>query len=229
MSVLDVGCGTGAITSGIARAVAPGGHVVGVDRDETHLSAARKEHAALANLSFEQGDATSLPYCGQFDIVTAARTLQWIASPGRAVIAMKEAAKTGGIVVVLDYSHVRNSWEPDPPPAFRRFYEAFLAWRRANLWDNEMADHLPALFREAGLTGIESHVQDEVVRRGDADFDERGALWAEVIDNVGGPIAKGGFCTEAQVVDAREQYGPWVKTELATQTLSMRTVTGRVP
>jgi ubiquinone/menaquinone biosynthesis C-methylase UbiE len=31
MAVLDVGCGAGAITRGIAEAVAPGGHALGLD------------------------------------------------------------------------------------------------------------------------------------------------------------------------------------------------------
>jgi ubiquinone/menaquinone biosynthesis C-methylase UbiE len=49
LSVLDVGCGTGAITAGIARAVAPAGRVVGMDRDESLLDIARREHEAIPN------------------------------------------------------------------------------------------------------------------------------------------------------------------------------------
>jgi ubiquinone/menaquinone biosynthesis C-methylase UbiE len=40
LSVLDVGFGTGAITVGIAEAVAPGGFVIGVDRDPDFLETA---------------------------------------------------------------------------------------------------------------------------------------------------------------------------------------------
>ena len=40
LSVLDVGCGTGAITKGIAEAVGPGCLVVGVDRDPAHVDRA---------------------------------------------------------------------------------------------------------------------------------------------------------------------------------------------
>src|ERR1019366_3444221 len=145
LSVLDVGFGTGAITVGIAAAVGPEGSVVGVDRDEDLLARAREEHTAIPNLRFEHGDATSLTFKEQFDIVTAARTLQWIADPGLAVRRMKAAAKPGGLVVVLDYNLAANEWEPDPPAAFRDFYQAFLDWREANHWDNKMADHLPGL------------------------------------------------------------------------------------
>src|SRR3982751_108959 len=59
LSVLDVGCGTGAITAGIARAVGPSGRAVGVDRDEAMLEIARREHS---DVEFVQGDALDLPY-----------------------------------------------------------------------------------------------------------------------------------------------------------------------
>jgi ubiquinone/menaquinone biosynthesis C-methylase UbiE len=226
LAVLDVGCGTGAITSGIAKAVGPQGCVVGVDRDPGLLEIALREHGNLPNLRFELGDATNLGICSQFDIVTAARTLQWIADPGLAVLNMKQAAKPAGLLVVLDYNHAQNKWEPDPPEEFRHFYRAFLAWRQSNQWDNEIADHLPELFRSAGLAEIESHIQDEVVECGEREFPERAALWFEVIDNVGEQIAKAGFCTESQLLEARERYDSWVKTDLVRQTLTMRAVTG---
>src|SRR5262245_45220375 len=81
MSVLDVGCGTGAITSGIARAVGPNGRVVGVDRDEALLEIARIEHGAISNLRFEAGDAAALNFRGEFDIVSSSRALQWMRDP----------------------------------------------------------------------------------------------------------------------------------------------------
>jgi SAM-dependent methyltransferase len=226
LSVLDVGCGTGAITAGIAEAVGPQGHAFGVDRDEVLLGLARTEHAALPNLRFERGDATALPFRAQFDIVTAARTLQWIAEPAAAISQMKQAAKPGGLLVVLDYNHAANAWEPDAPREFQRFYGAFLAWRHANGWDNEMADHLPELFRSSGLTDVESRAQDEVVERGEPEFAERTTLWSEVIGNVGGPLAAAGFCTEFELDEARECYYAWAGTTLMRQTLCMRVVTG---
>jgi SAM-dependent methyltransferase len=227
--VLDVGCGTGAITAGIAKAVGPQGQVVGVDRDEVLLDMARKEYGILPNLQFECGDATTLRFRAEFDIVTAARTLQWIAEPALAISKMKRATKPAGVLVVLDYTHATNKWEPDPPLEFRRFYSAFLAWRHTNRWDNEMADHLPALFRSAGLVEVESRVQDEIVERGGPEFAERAALWSEVIVNVRGQLAAAGFCTEFQLQEALGCYDSWVKTELVKQTLAMRAVTGIVP
>src|SRR4051812_35224492 len=55
MAVLDVGCGTGAITAGVVKAVGPQGYVMGIDRDEALLEVGRTEHATVPNLHFERG------------------------------------------------------------------------------------------------------------------------------------------------------------------------------
>jgi SAM-dependent methyltransferase len=229
LSVLDVGFGTGAITLGIAEAVGPEGFVLGVDRDPDLLETARREHQAVANLRLEHGDATSLTFHSQFDIVTAARTLQWISEPGLAIAKMKEALKPSGMLVVLDYNLAANEWEPDPPAAFVDFYRAFLAWREASRWDNQMADHLPELFQSAGLIDIESHVQDEIAERGSPHFDQHANLWFWVIENLGEQLTKAAFLTEPQLQAAGNSYQPWTQTELVKQTLRMRTVVGINP
>jgi ubiquinone/menaquinone biosynthesis C-methylase UbiE len=107
-AVLDVGCGTGAITADIAKTVGRGGMVVGLDRDDANLAIARQEYRETDNLRFENGDILTIDFERDFrkgfDIVTAARTLQWISEPSRAVGQMKRAAKLGGCVVILDYN-----------------------------------------------------------------------------------------------------------------------------
>ena len=228
-SVLDVGCGTGSISAGIAWAVGPRGSVIGVDHDSVLLDLARAGHARIPNLRFERGDATTLDFQHQFDIVTASRTLQWISDPAMAIANLKRAAKPGGKLVILDYNHVDNQWTPDPPAEFQHFYRAFLAWRRANRWDNEMADHLPELFHSAGLVEVQSLLQDEIVERGDADFQERSAIWSDVIENVGAQLVVAGLCRQAELEEARDHYRAWAKTDLTKQTLALRAVIGTVP
>jgi SAM-dependent methyltransferase len=158
--------------------------------------------------------------------VTAARTLQWISEPALAISRMKDALKPAGLLVVLDYNLAANEWEPDPPAEFRDFYEAFLTWRKANLWDNHMADHLPELFQSAGLAAIESHIQDEIAERGAPHFDQHANLWFWVIENLGERIVEAGFLNRSQLQAAAKRYEPWTQTELTKQTLRMRTVVG---
>ncbi|MGH9638509.1 MAG: methyltransferase domain-containing protein [Bryobacteraceae bacterium] len=227
-SVLDIGCGTGAITAGIAKAVGADGHVVGMDRDESLLELARGQHRDIANLNFESRDVLALNYEGIFDIVTAARMLQWVGDPRAALAQMKRAARPGGQIVVLDYNHDNNAWEPEPPTAFRRFYRAFLDWRAANRWDNRTADSLPDLFRSVGLRQIEVYDDDEITRRGNADFSAASALWTQVIEGLGPRIAEAGFLAEGEWNHAECEYRDWAERNLQKQTLQMRTVAGRV-
>jgi len=140
MDILDVGCGTGAITADIARAVGPDGTALAIDRDDANLAGAVQQYGGIENLRFETGDILALDdrFNKRFDIVTAARTIQWISEPQRAIRNMKKAAKLGGQVVVLDYNLDETRWEPDAPVDFLRFYGAFLEWRDVNRWDNQM-------------------------------------------------------------------------------------------
>jgi SAM-dependent methyltransferase len=229
MSVLDVGCGTGAITRGIAEAVGPAGVVVGLDRDRGLIERAHVHCASLPNLHFEEGDATRLDYEARFDVVTAARALQWIDDPKAALRRMTRAAKPGGWLVVLDYNHTLNGWHPLPPAEFAAFYSAFLVWREANGWDNEVANHCPALFEEVGLEEIRSSVQDETNVQADDDFDERSALWVQVIDNIGPTLQSAQVCDAQLLQAARRSYDAWRKTHLLRQTLSMTATVARVP
>ncbi len=228
MNVLDVGCGPGAITAGIAKIVGAEGLVVGVDRDQDALERARREYADVANLSFHTGDVLSLEFDRRFDIVTAARTLQWTDNPALAVAQMMKAAKPGGRVIVLDYNHENNAWLPDPPAEFRSFYAAFLKWRGSNGWNNRMAECLPDLFRAAGLSDVEVHVDDEVTTRGDPDFEEASAVWPHVVEVLGPRMVAAGFLTDDERLAAQRRYLEWVATELQRQTLELRTVEGTV-
>jgi SAM-dependent methyltransferase len=224
LSVLDVGCGTGAITAGIARAVGASGRAVGIDRDASLLSIANEHYSGIANLTFEYADALAISFERVFDIVTAARTLQWISRPADAIARMCRAGKPGGLIVVLDYNHRNNTWVPQAPPEFRRFYKAFLDWRDANSWDNLMAEHLPDLFRAAGVAGVQVYEDDETVGPGHA----HGNIWTNVIESIGPQLVAAGFLKSTELEQAEERYREWVTTSLQRQTLELRTVVGTI-
>src|SRR5215470_18562003 len=63
MRLLDVGCGPGSITRGLAERVAPG-QVIGVDLSRETLAAARQDAAArgLTNLQYEEGSVYRLSH-----------------------------------------------------------------------------------------------------------------------------------------------------------------------
>jgi SAM-dependent methyltransferase len=231
--VLDVGCGTGAITAGIAKAVGLEGTAVGIDRDDANLTVAVQEYGAIQNLRFESADILTVGgrFNGRFDIVTAARTIQWISEPERAIVQMKNAARPGGRVIILDYNLDETRWEPEPPGDFQRFYRAFLDWRTANHWDNRTASHLSGFFQSAGLVDVSNHPSDELVLRGEPDFFDANAagIWLYVIQTLGPNLVQAGFLEDSERLRAEEDYSSYIRHTLRLQRHSMLTVEGRRP
>lgn len=229
MSVLDVGCGTGAITRGIAEAVGPEGRVVGVDMNSRMIAQAREANSDLPGLTFEVGDIYHLPFADAFDLITAARVLQWLQDPGTALQGMVRAAKPGGRILVLDYNHEQARWEPDLPATMQQCYAAFLRWRAESGMDNAIADRLADLFADSGLTDIAITPQHEATQRGDRDFPARLAIWAEVAAHRGPQMVADGYLTEVQRATAETEYRRWMGAEALSQTLYLLAVEGVRP
>jgi ubiquinone/menaquinone biosynthesis C-methylase UbiE len=219
MSVLDAGCGPGTLTAEIARRVEPG-PVVGMDANPEMIRAAEAASppGEIANLVFYTGDIRESGWEGEFDVVNAARTLQWIPDPDVALSRMARAAVPGGLVVVLDFDHTRAAWS-DPPKAWTRFYEAFLSWRAAGGLDNAIARRLPALCKSAGLVEIELIPRITTVSASDADFFRVAGLWRMVIESRGRQMVAALAITENEREAAFHAFTEWMKGPDAIQTV----------
>ena len=108
--VLDVGCGTGRGTIGLAQAVGPTGQVDALDLTQAMLDQAHSklEHLGLsAQVKLKQGDARQLPYPdAAFDVVYNGYMFDLIPLAGFLPI-LKEMArvlKPGGKLVLVNMS-----------------------------------------------------------------------------------------------------------------------------
>ncbi|MDG0810829.1 methyltransferase domain-containing protein [Cohnella rhizosphaerae] len=191
LRVLDVGCGTGAITRGIADAVGPQGWVVGVDSNAALIAEARARHEGTLGLSFDVADVYSLATDRRFDIVAASRLLVWLSDPGLAMASLAGAARPGGTVLVADYNHDRIEWRPEPPDSMKKFYAAYLKWRADKGLDNAVAERLSALMEAVGLRYVRVFPQHEEMHRRQADFEARASIWADTAASRGAPDGKG--------------------------------------
>ncbi len=223
-SVLDVGCGPGTLTIEIARRVDPGA-VVGMDANPEMIRAA-EEASPPGNLIFYTGDIRESSWDGEFDVVNAARTLQWIPDAAVALRRMARAAAPGGFVVVLDLDHTKAEWN-DPPKAWTRFHGAFLDWREAGGLDNAIARRLPGLCEAAGLVDVASTPQITTVRAGDADFFRVAGLWRMVIESRGRQMVAAGHLAETERRDALDAFTEWMKDPAATQTVHEACIVAR--
>jgi ubiquinone/menaquinone biosynthesis C-methylase UbiE len=102
---LDLACGVGVPAAGLAEAVGPRGHVLGLDFAEAMVKGAREwaGENAVSNVEFRT-IATEYELgvpAGQFDAGTCRAGLQYMLEPGAALKAMHEALKPGGRMVAM--------------------------------------------------------------------------------------------------------------------------------
>ena len=98
--VIDVATGTGDLAIALARAVAPGGEVVGCDFSLEMLARARRK---APRLRFEFADALALPYAGaSFDAATVGFGARNFADLERGIDEMARVVRPGGRVVILE-------------------------------------------------------------------------------------------------------------------------------
>lgn len=103
--ILDVGCGPGSITLGLAER-APDGWTVGIDFSPVAIEAAKQHAQCLEKrlkCEFRTGDAYAIEWDKEtFDVVHAHQCLIHLAEPVLALKEMKRVCKIGGIVAARD-------------------------------------------------------------------------------------------------------------------------------
>lgn len=109
---LDVGCGTGAVTSTVVSAAAPAS-AVGIDPSAGFV---RHAAAAVPSARFAIGDARALPVGdGVVDVVVSGLVLNFVPDPDRALVEMARATRDAVAVYVWDYAEgmqfMRAFWD----------------------------------------------------------------------------------------------------------------------
>jgi SAM-dependent methyltransferase len=152
---IDVGCGTGALTSAIADSARPD-RLAGVDPSPGFVAAARERLGERADLRV--GDAHSLPFpSAGFDAAVSGLALNFMPDPHDAVGEMRRVTRKGGVVgaYVWDYADgmqmIRRFWDVavDLDPSIGLLDEA-------NRFPLCHPDRLTELFKGAGLDEVES-------------------------------------------------------------------------
>jgi ubiquinone/menaquinone biosynthesis C-methylase UbiE len=226
LSVLDVGCGSGAITADIAQRV--NGKVVGIDFSQHLIEMAQKNYGHIPNLSFEVANINDYVSDESFDLVIAARTLQWVNNPVEVVAKMVSLLKTGGKVSINDYNHTKIEWSPAPPKSMLDFYDAFLRWRHDAGFDNQIADNLSSIYKSLSLSDINIIKQHETCLRGEEGFEAAIRIWHIVAETRGKQVVQDGYCSEELRKQAIADYDTWIITDAQQMTLYLLAVEGTV-
>ena len=156
MRLLDVGCGPGSITRGLAQRLAPG-EVVGLDLSRETLAAAREDAAArgLTNLTYTEGSVYELPFPDQsFDVAYAHQVSQHLREPAAALREMLRVLRPGGLVGIRDVDWGTVSYWPLDPRIDHFIEVHFKTWYR-NGGEPRIGRQLKALFNAAPVTDVD--------------------------------------------------------------------------
>jgi ubiquinone/menaquinone biosynthesis C-methylase UbiE len=105
--VLDLACGTGALTRAAARRAGPAGRVVGVDISAQMLAIAAEQprEADAAEIEYVERSAEDLTATrSRFDCAFCQQGLQFFSDPIRALRSLNEAVGPGGRVAVATWT-----------------------------------------------------------------------------------------------------------------------------
>jgi len=154
--VLEIGCGTGAVTRDLAGR-APAGRAVGMDPSPLFVEQAARRAEGIANLSFVCGDGRALPFGdAAFDAVVCHTSLCHIPEPERVLAEARRVLAPEGRLAVFDGDYVTTTvalYAHDPLQACAD------AAVEALVHDSRLVRRLPALVRAAGfeVVRVRSH------------------------------------------------------------------------
>ncbi len=148
MRVLDLGCGTGTLTIMLRRAH-PEANVTGLDGDDDVLAIARSKSAQSgANIQWDKGLATNLPYPdNSFDRVVSSLVIHHLVSEDkvRAFQEVRRVLRPDGEFHLVDFGAPRNFYERIAAVFDKRLEEA----------RDNAEGRLPGMIQSAGLRQIE--------------------------------------------------------------------------
>lgn len=187
--MLDVGCGSGALTEQVADDYDTA-QVVGIDRSEAQIEKARRDHNH-SRVSYEVADIVEYSHDERFDIILSNSTMHWIQEQDQAYANIFSMLNPGGILAVHQggkgcYSELHEAAERaykklELDEYFRDFQFPLVYYEKAEMeellrshnfdplkiteMESEQPDTLVDDFAEASLLSYKKRLSSEAERQ----------------------------------------------------------------
>jgi SAM-dependent methyltransferase len=163
--VLDVACGTGAVSRLAARRVAPGGGVTGTDLNAEMLETAAKLPLPLGlNINWRTANALELPFPDHsFDAVLCQQGLQFFPDRVKGLSEFRRVLASGGRAAVSVWTGA-SPYFTAQREGLERFFGPEAAATSAAGFSLGDADELGGLLRDAGFTDVAVHQVQVILR-----------------------------------------------------------------
>ncbi len=224
LRVLDVGCGTGAITKDIAKIIGLTGKIIGIDNTIDFIESGKISYGDVTNMELIHIDLFDYNCDIKFDVIISARVLQWLDNPLDALHKMKSLLKPKGVISILDYNHEEIEWVPSPPKSMLKFYDTFLRWRQEAGLNNRIADDLEKYFSIVGLSNIIVNNSNEYYDRANEKYKSKIGIWSKVAGS--SQMVEEGYLDNDLRLKAIEDYDKWVEDVAVSMTMKLNEVRG---
>jgi ubiquinone/menaquinone biosynthesis C-methylase UbiE len=148
-TILEVGCGSGAITRRLLR-TCPDSRVVALDPDLRLLAQAPPLAIAIA------GRVEALPLAtSSADAAVARYVFQHLAEPEVALAQLRRVLRPGGVLAVVDVDAELWGFAHPQLPGFEAVYRKLAALQRERGGNRVVVRSMPALLEKAGFVDVE--------------------------------------------------------------------------
>ena len=231
MRLLDLGCGPGTISVGLADAVAPG-QLIGVDMEPTQveMASAAAKAGGHDNATFQTGDATDLPFDdATFDVAFCHALLNHAPDTQAVLAEVKRVLKPGGLFAAREVIGDSSLFAP-PSDMGDSGWATFLKMLAANGGHPQMGRELKGALVAAGFADVRAGASFESYDTADDIAFLQGLItgWYFAPKTKGAAI-KLGLASEERFDDWRRSLDEWVSEPGAFAAFAWGEAIGRRP